>query len=816
MSDLAQAYVQIIPSADGMKGKLTKLLGGDAEEAGVSSGKVFSNALGGAAKVGVAALASATAAAAAGVTALVKASVSAYADYEQLIGGVETLFGEISKTTDASAQVVQNAGNAYKTAGLSASDYMETATSFAASLMASLEYDGAAAAKAADQAVTDMADNANKMGTSMESIQNAYQGFAKQNYTMLDNLKLGYGGTKEEMQRLLEDAEKLSGQKFDLSSYADIVDAIHVVQKEMGISGITAEEAAEAVKNGSMTQEEAFNAMGTTAKEASTTISGSIAAAKAAWSNLVVGIADDNQNFSKLVNNFVDSVSVAGENVIPRVETAIKGCGQLVEKLLPVVVNEIPKLINDVLPDLLESGVSMVDTLLQGLLQNIDKISEGASEILMTLVDGIVSMLPELGAVAIELIASLANGIGEALPDLIPVAVEAVMGLVTALIENADKLVDGAVALVNGLVNGLINSLPILIDYMPEIVNGIVETLITLAPELLRAAAMIITALAGGLIENLPELVEMIPELMEEVVNAYIDAAPMLMDAGKEFVNSIAQALKDTWNALVRDIPTLVNNLLTAYLNLKNRFNQVGNEFIANIRNAIGSKWDELVRNIPGWVSSLVSGFLGMAANFMEIGRQFIGNIRSGIDATWGNITGSVNGWISDLRSTFLNNVAGFTDIGSNIVSGIRAGIANGWKALEDFAANKAKSLLKHAKNALGIKSPSTLFRDEVGKWIPAGIAVGIDKNSNIVSKAIEKAVTSGIPSVNQDVSATLRRYNTGTYAMSEKDTAAGRNNYPVVNQTFNFGNRVESPADMARAARIEARYGLVKGVPIG
>lgn len=791
MSDLAQAYVQIIPSADGMKGKLTKLLGGDAEEAGVSSGKVFSNALGGAAKVGVAALASATAAAAAGVTALVKASVSAYADYEQLIGGVETLFGEISKTTDASAQVVRNAGNAYKTAGLSASDYMETATSFAASLMASLEYDGAAAAKAADQAVTDMADNANKMGTSMESIQNAYQGFAKQNYTMLDNLKLGYGGTKIEMERLLKDAEKLSGVKYDINNLADVYEAIHVIQGELGITG-------------------------TTAKEASTTISGSIAAAKAAWSNLVVGIADDNQNFSKLVNNFVDSVSVAGENVIPRVETAIKGCGQLVEKLLPVVVNEIPKLINDVLPDLLESGVSMVDTLLQGLLQNIDKISEGASEILMTLVDGIVSMLPELGAVAIELIASLANGIGEALPDLIPVAVEAVMGLVTALIENADKLVDGAVALVNGLVNGLINSLPILIDYMPEIINGIVEALITQTPELLRAAAMIITALAGGLIENLPELVEMIPELMEEVLNAYIDAAPMLMDAGKEFVNSIAQALKDTWNALVRDIPTLVNNLLTAYLNLKNRFNQVGNEFIANIRNAIGSKWDELVRNIPGWISSLVSGFLGMAANFMEIGRQFIGNIRSGIDAAWGNITGSVNGWISDLRSAFLNNVAGFTDIGSNIVSGIRAGIANGWKALEDFAANKAKSLLKHAKNALGIKSPSTLFRDEVGKWIPAGIAVGIDKNSNIVSKAIEKAVTSGIPSVNQDVSATLRRYNTGTYAMSEKDTAAGRNNYPVVNQTFNFGNRVESPADMARAARMEARYGLVKGVPIG
>ena len=240
-----------------------------------------------AAKVGVAALT----AAAAGIAALTKVSIEGYADYEQLAGGVDTLF------KDTSDKVQEYAANAYKTAGLSANEYMETVTSFSASLLQSLGGDTEKAAQTADLAITDMADNANKMGTAMESIQNAYQGFAKQNYTMLDNLKLGYGGTKEEMQRLLDDAEKLSGKKFDLSSYADIVEAIHVVQTEMGVTG-------------------------TTALEASSTIQGSIASMKAAWTNFIVGMADPEQDFDALLGGLVDSVVTVGDNLLPRIQMA--------------------------------------------------------------------------------------------------------------------------------------------------------------------------------------------------------------------------------------------------------------------------------------------------------------------------------------------------------------------------------------------------------------------------------------------------------------------------------------------------------------
>ena len=259
-------------------------------------------------------------------------AVKSYAEYEQLVGGVETLF------KDSQGIVMDYANNAYKTAGLSANEYMDTVTSFSASLLQSLDGDTTAAAEKANVAITDMSDNANKMGTNMQDIQNAYQGVAKQNYTMLDNLKLGYGGTKEEMSRLLEEASKISGIKYDISSYADIIDAIHVVQEEMDITG-------------------------TTAKEASTTIEGSVNMTKSAWSNLVTGIADDNQDFNVLVDNFVTSASTAITNILPRIEIAINGIGTLIETLLPIIVNRIPEIINTVLPKLITSGMNMLQAI---------------------------------------------------------------------------------------------------------------------------------------------------------------------------------------------------------------------------------------------------------------------------------------------------------------------------------------------------------------------------------------------------------------------------------------------------------------------
>lgn len=269
--DNAEANDALDETGDKAKetGKDIKGTGDDAEESSSKMNKFFSGSANFAIKAGKI-IAAGLAVASAAVIKIGKDAISAYGDYEQLVGGVETLFKDSSDT------VIQNAANAYKTAGMSANEYMETVTSFSASLLQSVGGDTVKAAEQADTAIRDMSDNANKMGTSMEAIQNAYQGFAKQNYTMLDNLKLGYGGTKEEMERLLEDASKLSGIEYDISSYSDIVDAIHIVQNEMGITG-------------------------TTAKEASTTIQGSISSMKGAWQNLLTGLTDENQNINTLV-----------------------------------------------------------------------------------------------------------------------------------------------------------------------------------------------------------------------------------------------------------------------------------------------------------------------------------------------------------------------------------------------------------------------------------------------------------------------------------------------------------------------------------
>lgn len=374
-TELAKAYVQIIPSAQGIKGSIAGVLDSEAESAGKSAGNKLSSAMGTALKLGGAAVA----AAAGAMLKVGKDAIAEFADYEQLVGGVETLF------KDSADRVQKYAAEAYKTAGLSANEYMETVTSFSASLLQSLSGDTEQAAQIGDMAIRDMADNANKMGSSMESIQNAYQGFAKQNYTMLDNLKLGYGGTKQEMERLLADATALSGVEYDISSLSDVYEAIHVIQTELGITG-------------------------TTAKEAGETISGSLSAMKSAWDNLLVGVADDNADITALVDSFVDSAVTAGENIIPRVEVILGGLGDMLvtaaDKLVPIVVTTI---INN-LPKIIESGVKLVATLVSAMISAIPQLVSAIPQIIMAIVQGLAAGWPQLRQTGTDLVKFVADG----------------------------------------------------------------------------------------------------------------------------------------------------------------------------------------------------------------------------------------------------------------------------------------------------------------------------------------------------------------------------------------------------------------------
>lgn len=390
------------------------------------SGK-FKNGLATAAKVGAAAVG----AAATGIAVLMKNALNNYAEYEQLVGGVDTLF------KDSSAKVQEYAANAYKTAGLSANEYMDTVTSFSASLLQSLGGDTEAAADMANVAITDMSDNANKMGTDMASIQNAYQGFAKQNYTMLDNLKLGYGGTKEEMQRLIDDANALNAAQgkytnYSIESYADIVSAIHDVQVEMGIYG-------------------------TTADEASTTIQGSVSSMKAAWVNLLVGIADDNANFKTLTEQFVDSLVTVGENIIPRINIIIQGLTQLITEASQTIIPLAVQILLENLPSIVAAGMDLIIALVSGILDNIDMLIDCVLEMVDVIVDKLIDNLPKLIDGGIRLIAALANGLIRAIPNLVSKIPQIISSIVKGLISGIPAIFDVGKNIVEGLWHGIKN-----------------------------------------------------------------------------------------------------------------------------------------------------------------------------------------------------------------------------------------------------------------------------------------------------------------------------------------------------------------------
>lgn len=436
-----------------------------------------------------------------------KDALNSYADYEQLVGGVETLFKDNANTVE------DYANNAYKTAGLSANDYMETITGFSASLLQSLNGDTAKVAEVGNMAVIDMADNANKMGTDMSLIQNAYQGFAKQNYTMLDNLKLGYGGTKEEMQRLLKDAQRVTGVKYDISNLNDVYQAIHVIQGELGVTG-------------------------TTAKEASTTIQGSVASMKSAWQNMLTGISTgDIGNIGNLVNNLVDSVMTASINILPRVQEIANG----ITAVLPEIISKI----NENLPTVLESGVQILNTLMQGIITNLPAVMESANQIISTLASTLVELLPQIIDGGIQIIVALTQGLAEQLPELVPQIVETVITITNSLLDNIDMIIDAGIQLLIGLADGLMNALPQLIEKAPEIIEKLVMAITNNLPKIIQAGITLIIKMGEGLIKAVPQLISEIPQIITALVKGFANFDSNMKDVGKNLVSGIWEGIKN-------------------------------------------------------------------------------------------------------------------------------------------------------------------------------------------------------------------------------------------------------------------------------
>jgi phage-related protein len=520
-------------------------------------------------------LAVAGAAAATAVTALVSKSVGAFADYEQLTGGVETLFGAGGRSVEEYAQsvgksvsdiqgkydslmsaqnvVLENANKAYMTAGMSANEYMDTVTGFSASLISSLGGDTNKAADYANSALVDMSDNANKMGTDMESIKNAYQGFAKQNYTMLDNLKLGYGGTQEEMKRLLSDAEKLTGQRYDISSFADITQAIHEIQTQMDITG-------------------------TTAKEASTTISGSWGSLKAAFQNVLVGLTTGGDMFDQSLDALINTAVTFGQNIIPAIKGALSGVGYLIEGLAPVIGETIPPLINDLAPTLANSAVSLISSLVNGLTQNATQFSECLSNMIIVAVAGISTVVPQLLDAASKIVSNLMQGLTNSMPQIVNGAVTLIEGLVNGLVNNIPLLIMGAVQLVASLANGLIANLPRIIDAGVNLITGIVSASYSMMPQIIQNGMQLVVNLAVGLVRAIPQLIAALPRITGAIVKGFksvnwFDLGLQLIKSiwegiksiGSEMWNGVKEKTSELWGGVKNVVSEKLNNIKSAY-----------------------------------------------------------------------------------------------------------------------------------------------------------------------------------------------------------------------------------------------------------
>lgn len=620
-------------------------------------GDGIKNKLGAAAKVGVAAVAAlGTATIAIGKTAL-----DAYSNYEQLVGGIDTLFKA------SSGKMQQYAANAYQTAGVSANRYMEISTSFAAALISSLGGNTEAAADMANTAITDMSDNANKMGTSLETVQEAYMSLSRGNYEMLDSLKLGYGGTKSELERLLSDAEKFSAAQgkvrdFSVDSYSDIVEAIHIVQDEMGITGTTAEEAA-------------------------TTIEGSVNMAKAAWDNWLAGLGNEDADMEGLTSQLVGSVAVAGENIIPRVGQIMVSIGQTVAAYAPSVGLYLSNALISVLP---ESVQGPMRDALAGVVEVVGRLAGVFED----------NLGPAAGA---------ADSVFSAISSGVTTFSNAVNDLVLPAIDTLSPAFESFF--------GAIQAAQPLLTFLADIIGTALAAAISTAIKLFSGIVEIVAFVITGF----EQLYEDISGFVTGVVQFFTVDLP-------NGINTLVQWFAQLPGNIAGFLSTVIANVAGWVANMASNAVNAGALFVSSIAGFLSA----LPGNIASWLSGAISTVVGwvtqFASNATSAASQFGSKLRSGLEAIPGTLG----------------------NIGSNIVQGLINGVTGAAGKLVDAVKGAVDDAIQGAKNLLGIKSPSRVFR-KIGQYVMQGAALGVDDDAGLLLKSTDDAMR-GMISTAQDV----------------------------------------------------------------
>ena len=656
-------------------------------------------------------------------------SVGAFADYEQLTGGVETLFGAGGRSVEEYAQsvgksvsdiqgkydslmsaqnvVLENANKAYMTAGMSANEYMDTVTGFSASLISSLGGDTNKAADYANSALVDMSDNANKMGTDMESIKNAYQGFAKQNYTMLDNLKLGYGGTQEEMKRLLSDAEKLTGQRYDISSFADITQAIHAIQTQMDITG-------------------------TTAKEASTTISGSWGSLKAAFENTLVGLTTGGEMFDQSLDALVDSAKTFGQNVIPAITGALSGVGSLIESLAPVIVAELPSMVSDILPHLVSAAKSLVT----GLISQLPALGKAVLDAIPSIFDGMTDVIGESSVGKLKgSFEGLKNTITDTFSNIGPMLKDFCEGGISTFcdaLSTAMDLASGAISVIEalspviGAVAGAIITYKgaVMLWNAAETAKNVVMGISTAAQWALNVAMtanpigiviVAIGALVGAFIVlwnksegfrnfwiNLWEKVKAIVTSAWEGIKAGFEKIKNGISAVKEKVSTMWNGVKEKTSELWGGVKNVVSEKLN---NIKSAYDAHGGGLKGATFAAIeGVK--EYYRTGYDAINQLTGGKLGEVVNAVGVKMEAV---KSKFGEAFGNVKNTVMTIFENIKNGIVEKITAAVDTVKNVFTKISDTVSSVW--------DKIKSLLKAPKivqtgtvTVMGVDTPIPKF----------------------------------------------------------------------------------------------------------
>lgn len=638
----------------------------DAEGKGQTFGDKLKIGLGNVLKVAGAASVAAIGAAAAGIVKITKDSIAAYADYEQLSGGIQKLYGNMGQSLEeyaanagksvdevsaewgrleeAQNKVMENARNAYKTSGMDMNTYMDTATSFSASLINSLGGDTVKAAEMTDVAMRAISDNFNTFGGDIGMIQGAFQGFAKQNYTMLDNLKLGYAGTKTGMENLISDANEYAksiGEAGDMSidSFADIVRAVDLVQQKQKIAG-------------------------TTQREAATTITGSLQMTKAAWQNLLIGLSGGTEDLDQMMNDLVDSAETTFNNILPVAEKALGGIASLIEKLAPVIAEKLPQLVKTVLPAVISAATSIF------------------------------------------------TGVAQALPVLLEIIVEQLPTIITAIVQ------------------AIVGLLPMLIQLGPVIINALWEAITASLPILVQAGQDIILSLTGGTELSLPMLITKIGMILSNVLNKIMEFFPQAIDKGIEFIENLGQGFLDDMPNIVNSISTILSRLITTLMNKGPDFLKKGIELIQRIISGFWQALPTIVKAIVDILGRLIITIVTNMPKFLQKGIELMGMLASGIVQATGqavvSIGQSILNIIRSIKEKFTSMDWG--SIGRNLINGIKNGIINAARGLANAAVDAAKSAWNAVTGWLKISSPSKKARDEIGKMWSKGIGIGFEQ----------------------------------------------------------------------------------------